>query len=324
MNMLEGGFDNKTDDNSVANTAPGDTDQYLISSFKPERLSWNSHEPNTRSEISSRRDSGERRQSSGKRQRSDKIRARQNPTNFVSNQLFSDVSGDKYSTFEDEEKFEFRSQDADIANHRQYDIRYSDEPPPEHGHPGISPVTRAPSKQANLGGGRSHGHNGQFYEGENIESGDYGHQHYSDPDRFVAERQSRYQNRARADYTRDEGGHHYQDHHPVSRPSYPPGVTRRQDPGAGYYDTGLLYEDSQPAFNDHVVTRQIGADRQLAPVGWVVSANIGKLKSHDVLAAKVSNCHWHYFSEQNWTQTFVNGSAVALLAFLFLLNLTQV
>ena len=32
-----------------------------------------------------------------------------------------------------------------------------------------------------------------------------------------------------------------------------------------------------------------------------------------------------YFSgDPNWTQTFVNGSAVALLAFLFLLNLTQV
>ena len=269
MNMLEGSFDNKTDDNSVANPAPGDTDQYLISSFKPERLSWNSHEPNSRSEISSRRDSGERRQS-GKRQSTDKIRARQNPTNFVYNQLFSAVSGDEYSTSGDEEKFEFRSQDADIANHRQYDIRYSDEPPPpEHGNsaPRISPVTRAPSKQANLGGGRSHGHNGQFYEGENIESGDYGHQHYSEPDRFVAERQSRYQNRARADYTRDEAGHHYQDHHhPVSRQSYP-SVTRRQDPGAGYYDPGLFYEDSQPAFNDHVVTRHIGADRQLAPVG---------------------------------------------------------
>lgn len=268
MNMLEGSFDNKTDDNSVANTAPGDTDQYLISSFKPERLSWNSHEPNTRSEISSRRDLGERRMS-GQRQSTDKIRARQNPTNFVYNQLFSDASGDEYSTFE--EKFESKSQDADIANHRQYDIRYSDEPPPEHGNPAPRkyPATNAPSKQANLGGGRSHGHNGQFYEGENIESGEYGHQRYSDPDRFVEERQSRYRNRARADYTRDtEGGHHYhQDHHPVSRQSYPPGVTRRQDPGAGYYDTGVFYEDSQPAFNDHVVTRQSGADRQLAPVG---------------------------------------------------------
>ena len=29
-------------------------------------------------------------------------------------------------------------------------------------------------------------------------------------------------------------------------------------------------------------------------------------------------------STTNWAQTFVNGSAVALLAFLFLLNLTQV
>ena len=29
-------------------------------------------------------------------------------------------------------------------------------------------------------------------------------------------------------------------------------------------------------------------------------------------------------NDPNWTQTFVNGSAVALLAFLFLLNLTQV
>ena len=266
MNMLEGSFDNKTDDNSVDSTAPGSGDQYLISSFKPERLSWNSHEPNTRSEISSRRDSGER-------QSTDKTRARQNPTNFVYNQLFSDVSGDKYSSFENEENFESRSQDADIANHRQYDIRYSDpEPLPERGNPAprIPPVTSAssaPSKQANSDRGRSHDHNGQFYEGENIERGDYGHHPpYSDSDRFVAERQSRYQDRARADYTRDEGAHHvsYQDHHPVSRlQSYP--VTRRRDPGPGYYDS-VFYEDSQPAYNDHVVTRQLGADRQVGPV----------------------------------------------------------
>ena len=250
MNMLEGGFDNDTDDNSLDSPAPETGDQYLISSFKPERLSWKTHEPNTRTEISShpissRRVSGERRGQS-----TAKTRARQQtPPNFVNNQLFSDKvpARGKYSSFEDTEaKFEMRSQDADIANHRQYDIRYSDlEPLPERVDPRVSQVTRAPSKQ---GGGRSHGHNGQFYEGENVERGDYGPQRYSDPDRALAERQSRYQ---------DTGYHDH--HHPVSRgQSYP--VTRRQD----YYDP---YEDSQPAYNDHVLTRQTGADRQLASLG---------------------------------------------------------
>jgi len=85
----------------------------------------------------------------------------------------------------------------------------------------------------------------------------------------------------------DTGYHDH--HHPMSRGrSY--AVTRRQD----YYDP---YEGSQPSYNDHhVITRhQMGADRQLATLG----------------------------GDPNWTQTFVNGSAVALLAFLFLLNLTQ-
>ena len=138
-------------------------------------------------------------------------------------------------------------QDADIANHRQYDIRYLDsEPLPER----VDPRIISPSKHA-AGGGRSHGHNaGQFYEGENVERGDYGPQRYSDPDRILPERQSRYQ----------ETGYHDPHHHPVSRDqSY--AVTRRQD----YYDP---YEDSQPSYNDHVITRhQMGADRQLATLG---------------------------------------------------------
>ena len=261
MNMLEGGFDNRTDDNSSDSRARGDADQYLISSFKPERLSWSSHEP--RSEISSTRD----------RQSTDKTRPRQNPTNFVNNHLFADVSstsGGKYSTLENkEEKFEMRSQpDADIANHRQYDIRYSDEPLlPEQENPApmrISPAVTG-SKQANMGGGgRSRGHNGQFYEGENVERGDFGHQLYEQPtaERFLAERQSRYQDRGRGDHTRHQGG--YQDHHPMSRPQ---SVTRRLDPGPGGYYDPVYYEDSQGAYTDQLLTRhQTGADRQLAPV----------------------------------------------------------
>ena len=284
MKMLQGG--NNTD-SAKSDDSARLPDQYLISSFKPERLSWNSHEPTSRPELSSR-DSGattrQERGPSGPKQSTERASSRQNPTNFVNNQLFHDVSEGKYSSLEEKEHRERHSEDADIAHHRQYDIRYSESPLPE-----ISPRSKKPKF-----GQRSH--HGQFYEGENrhdrTPSADYQHRNQN-ADTFLDQRQSsvsRYQNSARGHYSRDEvGGIHggYQHHHPgVSRQSYPGPVDRRWQ-GGGHYDsldTGQvdrrweggvyydsvdnLYEDSQPAFNEHVVsTHPLAADRQLAPVG---------------------------------------------------------
>ena len=50
MKMLEGPFDNSTFDDTPSVSEPEPvpeqtSDQYLISSFRPERQSWSSHEP---------------------------------------------------------------------------------------------------------------------------------------------------------------------------------------------------------------------------------------------------------------------------------------
>ena len=145
MKMLHGTFDktsNRTTEQLQQSQAETerrrkekyDKDQYLISSFKPERQSWSSHEPTSPSIMASTLNN-KARQSSGGVKHEDENAQYNNPrifqTEFKENAVAetNDFKGNSRENYarnkESLHKFS-PNWEHEVANHRQYDIEYSD------------------------------------------------------------------------------------------------------------------------------------------------------------------------------------------------------
>ena len=145
MNMLHGTFDktsNRTTDQLQESKVETerrrkekyDKDQYLISSFKPERQSWSSHEPTSPSIMSSTLDNKARHYEEGVR-----IEEKSVPhiPRIYQTDKYKDSAEAETNKFRENSKEKFNKNNEnlhifspnwehEVANHRQYDIEYSD------------------------------------------------------------------------------------------------------------------------------------------------------------------------------------------------------